>query len=57
MPQPRAFEVEMAVHKLKIHKSPGIDRIPAELIKPDVRKTRTEILQLVTPIENNENLL
>jgi hypothetical protein len=27
-----AFEVEMAIEKLKRHKSPGTDRIPAELI-------------------------
>jgi hypothetical protein len=47
----------MAVQKLKIYKSPGIDRIQAELIKPDVRKTRTEILQLVTSIGNNDDLL
>lgn len=57
MPKPRAFEFEMAVQKLKIYKSPGIDRIQAELIKPDVRKTRTEILQLVTSIGNNDDLL
>jgi hypothetical protein len=28
-----AFEIEMAIEKLKRHKSPGIDQIPAELIK------------------------
>ena len=28
-----AFEIEMAVKKLKRHKSLGIDQIPAELIK------------------------
>ena len=26
-------EVELAIDKLKSHKSPGIDQIPAELIK------------------------
>jgi hypothetical protein len=26
-----AFEAEMAIEKLKSHKSPGIDQIPAEL--------------------------
>ena len=33
VPEPSAFEVELAVKKLKSHKSPGIDQIPAELIK------------------------
>jgi hypothetical protein len=28
----RAFEVEMAIEKLKRYKSPGIDQIPAEFI-------------------------
>jgi len=33
VPEPNAFEVEMAIEKLKRHKSPGTDQIPAELIK------------------------
>ena len=33
VPDPSAFEVELAIDKLKSHKSPGIDEIPAELIK------------------------
>ena len=32
VPEPSAFETEMATEKLKRHKSPGIDQIPAELI-------------------------
>jgi hypothetical protein len=33
VPEPSAFEVEMAIEKLKKrHKSPGIYQIPAELI-------------------------
>jgi len=31
-PKPNAFEVEMAIEKLKRHESPGIDQIPAEFI-------------------------
>lgn len=57
MPDPTACEFEMAVQKLKIHKSPGIDRIPAELIKQCVKNTRTAIRKLITSIENNEELL
>jgi hypothetical protein len=33
VPEPSAFEVEMAIGKLKRHKSPDIDEIPAALIK------------------------
>jgi hypothetical protein len=32
VPKPSAFEVELDIEKLKSHKSPGIDQIPAELI-------------------------
>ena len=33
VPEPSAFEVDLAIEKLKNHKSPGIDQIPTELIK------------------------
>jgi len=34
VPEPSAFEVELAIEKLKkSHKSPGTDHIPAELLK------------------------
>ena len=32
LPEPSAFEFEMAIEKLKRNKSPGIDQIPAELM-------------------------
>jgi hypothetical protein len=31
--EPSAFEVEMVLEKLKIHKSPGTNRITVELIR------------------------
>ena len=31
VPDPSAFEVELAIENLKSHKSPGIDQIPAKL--------------------------
>ena len=33
VPEPSALEVELPIEKLKSHISPGIDQIPAELIK------------------------
>jgi len=36
--EPSALEVEMASEKLKRHKSPGIDQIPAELIKAGIEQ-------------------
>ena len=33
VPEPSICEVELAIDKLKSHKSPGIDQIAAELIK------------------------
>ena len=36
VPEPSAFEFELAIEKLKSHKSPVIDQIPAELIKAGV---------------------
>ena len=32
VPEPSASDVELAIEKLKSHKSPGIDQIPSELI-------------------------
>ena len=51
-----AFEVEMAIKKLKRHKSPGNDQIPAELIKAGGRTFLYEIRKLIIPIWNKEEL-
>jgi len=47
-PEPSAFEVELAIGKLKSHKSPGINQIPAELIKAGGRTICGEIHKLIT---------
>jgi len=47
VPEPSAFEVEVAIEKLKSHKSPGIDPIPSELIKAGSRTIRCEIHKLI----------
>jgi hypothetical protein len=33
VPEPSAFVIDLAIEKLKIHKSPDTDQIPAETIK------------------------
>jgi len=42
VPQPSAFEFEMAIEKLQRHKSPGTDQILAESIKAGGRTIRSE---------------
>ena len=56
VPEPSAFEFEMAIEKLKRHKSPSIDQIPAELIKARGRTIHYEIHTLFNSIWNKEEL-
>ena len=56
MPEPSAFEVELAIEKLKSHKSPGIVQIQAELIKAEGRTFRYVIHKIIISIWNKEEL-
>jgi hypothetical protein len=56
VPESSAFEVEMAIEKLKRHKSPGIVQILAELIKAGGRIIRSEIHKLIISTWNKEEL-
>jgi hypothetical protein len=47
VPEQSAFDVEMAIVKLKSHKSPGNDQIPAELIKAGVGQFSVRIMNLL----------
>jgi len=47
---PSACEVEMAIEKLKGHKSLGTDQIPSELIKARGRTICSEIHKLINSI-------
>jgi hypothetical protein len=44
--EPRSSEAEIAIEKLKRYQSPGIDRIPAELIQAGGNTLRSEIHKL-----------
>jgi hypothetical protein len=52
VPEPSALEVELAIENLKSNKSPGIDQIPAELIKSGVRTIHCAIHKLIIAIWN-----
>jgi hypothetical protein len=56
VPEPSAMEVELAIEKLKSHKLPGIDQIPAELIKVGGRTICCAIHKLIIAIWNKEEL-
>ena len=56
MPEASALEVELAIEKLKSHKSPGIDQIPAEVIKAGGSTIRCAIHILIIAIWNKEEL-
>jgi len=45
-----------AIEKRKGHKSPGIDHIPASLIKAEIRIIRSQISKLRSSIWNKEVL-
>ena len=50
VPEPSAVDVEMAMERLKSHKSPGIDQISAELIKVERRKISSEFRKLINSV-------
>jgi hypothetical protein len=56
VPERSDSEVEMATEELIKHKSPGIDQIPAEMIKAGGRTIRSEIHKLTNSIWNKEEL-
>jgi hypothetical protein len=56
VPEPSAFEVEIAIEKLKRHKSLGIDQIPADLIKAGGRIIQSGTHKLIISFWNKEQL-
>ena len=56
VPEPSAYELQLPIEKLKSHKSPGINQIPAELVKARGRTIRPHICKLINSIWNKEKL-
>ena len=56
VPEPRDFEMEKGIEKLNSHQSPGIDQIPAEMIKAGGWTIRCAIHKLIISIWNKEEL-
>jgi len=50
VPEPSAFEVELVTEKVKSHKSPGTDQIPAESIKAGGKTILCAIHKLIISI-------
>ena len=57
VPEPSACEFELAIDKLKSHKSPGIDQIPAELIKAGVDQFTWRFINLLFLFGRRRNCL
>jgi hypothetical protein len=55
-PGPNRLEVEITIAKLKKHKSPGSDEIPAELIQAGGEILLSALHKLINSIWNKEEL-
>jgi hypothetical protein len=56
VPEPSASEVELAIEKVKSHRSPGIDQITVDLIRAGGGTNCYEIHNLIISIWNMEEL-
>jgi hypothetical protein len=56
VPEPSALDLELAIEKIKSRTSPGIDQIPAELIKAGGRTICCAIHKHISAIWNKEVL-
>jgi hypothetical protein len=57
VPEPSAFEVYLAIEKLKSNQSPGNDQIPAELIKAGGRTICNKVHKLIIYVWNKEGIV
>ena len=56
MPEPSVFVFELAIEELKRYNSPGVDQIPAELVKAGSRTNRAVTHTLFISILNKNEL-
>ena len=56
VPEPSVSDVVLAIEKLKSHKSPGTDQIPAELINARGKAICCQIHKLIISIWNKVEL-
>ena len=56
VPEPSVFEFDSTIEKINSHKAPGINQIPAELIKAGWRTVRYEIHKLIISVWRKEEL-
>jgi hypothetical protein len=56
VPDSCPFDIEIAIAKLKKYKSPGSDKIPAELIQAGGETLRSELHKRINSIWNKEEL-
>ena len=57
VPEPSTTEFELAINKLKSHKLPGTDQIPAEQIKVGVEKYAWRFIKLLHLFRRRRNCL
>jgi len=57
VPELSASEIELAIDKLKGHKSPGVDQIPEELIKAGVEQFAWRFINLLLLFGRRRNCL
>ena len=56
MPEPSAYDLQLAIEKIRGQKSPSINQIPSELFKAGGRTIRSDICKLINSIWNKEKL-
>ena len=56
VPEPSSYEFEVPLEKIKSHRSPGTDQIPAELVKTGRSTIRPDVSKLINSTWNKEKL-